>query len=78
MVRESGFCKSVQRVTYTGGITNGYSHCQADVVDIPTLSDIVCYDIYLIKHVLLYNVQDKVHFTWTIYFSLLMNKKTLT
>jgi hypothetical protein len=38
MVRESGFHKSVQRVTYTGGIiTNGYSHCQVEVVDIPTL-----------------------------------------
>jgi hypothetical protein len=69
---------SVQRVTYTGGTTNGNSHCQVDIVDMPTLSDIVFCYVHLIKYVLLYNVQNKVHFTWTIHFSLLMNKKTLT
>ena len=52
-----------QRMTYTGGTTNGNSCCQVDVVDMPTLSDIVFCDVHLIKYVLLYNVQNKVHFT---------------
>lgn len=50
-------------MTYTGGTTSGNSRCQVDVVDMPTLSDIVFYDVSLIKYVLLYNVQNKVHFT---------------
>jgi hypothetical protein len=54
---------SVQRVTYTGGTTNGNSHCQVDVVDMPNLSDIVFCDVHLIKYVLFYNVQNKVHLT---------------
>jgi len=45
---------SVQSVTYTGGTTNGNSHCQVDKVDMPTLSDIAFCDVQLIKYVLFY------------------------
>ena len=54
---------SVQSVTYTGGTTNGNSHFQVDVVDMSTLSGNVFCHVHLIKYVLLYNVQNKVHIT---------------
>jgi len=53
MVHENGFLKFSAK-GYTGGTTNGNSHGQANVVDMPTLSDIVFCDVHLIKYVLLY------------------------